>query len=132
MDISNQNSNGLYIPLQEQSFSNSQRYIPSQVYQAPQQNQQIIVNQPIMPRVIYVDSSKFTTSPCPMSCPFCKSQINTVVKKKWNWFSCVFCLWAGLCCWAGLQYCRNKQLNCYDADHSCPVCHNKIGDYSSC
>ena len=130
MDIQRQ-VNGIYIPLQEQSQSTENRYQP-QHPQQPQQQQQIIVNQPIVPRVIYVDSSKFTTSPCSMSCPFCNSQINTEVKKNWNMFSCVFCLWAGICCWAGLQFCRNKQLNCFDAEHYCPVCHNKIGDYSSC
>ncbi len=129
MDIQRQGSNGIFIPLQEQSLSSEIRY---QQTQQSQQPQPIIVNQPIVPQVIYVDTSKLTTSPCSMICPFCKSQINTEVKKNWNVLSCVLCLWAGLCCWAGLQFCRNKQLNCFDAEHFCPVCRGKIGDYSSC
>ena len=134
MDISiqRQGSNGIYIPLQEQSFSNPNRqnqYIQQGGYQAPQQ---IIVNQQINPQIIYIDTSNLRNAPCAMACPFCKNQITTEVKKSWNWLNCIFCLWAGVFCWAGFQYCRNKELNCYDSEHYCSVCHNKIGDYSSC
>ncbi len=134
MDISaqRQGSNGIYIPLQEQSFSNRNQYNQPGGYQFPQQQQQIIANQLVLPQVIYIDSSKFNNSPCSMACPFCKNQISTEVKKRWNFFNCFFCLWAGICCWAGMQFCRNKELNCYDSEHFCPVCKNKIGDYSSC
>ena len=136
MDISAQgpSSNGIYIPLQDQSFSDSNRQNQyyQQGYQAPQQPQQIIVNQPISPKVIYIDSSNFRNSPCSMNCPFCKNQISTEVKKHWNWLNCFFCCWAGIFCWASMQFCRNKEFNCYDSEHFCPVCHNKIGDYSSC
>ena len=134
MDI-RQNSNGIYIPLQEQSFANSNpqnqynQPIPSQI---PPQPQKIIANQPLNPQVIYIDSSKFNNSPCSMACPYCKSQIATNVKKSWNWFNCIFCLWGGICCYIGMQFCRNKEINCYDSEHFCPVCKNKIGEYSSC
>ena len=134
MDFSSQRQglNGVYIPLQEQSFSNpniQNQYYQQGAYQSPQQ---LIVNQQINPQIIYIDSSNLKTSPCSMACPFCKSQISTQVKKSFNWFNCIFCLWAGICCWAGLQYCKNKEINCYDSEHFCPVCHSKIGDYSSC
>ena len=137
MDINQrQGPNGIYIPLQEQNNSNQNIAVPNPylqpvAYQAPYNPQQVILNQPI-PQVIYIDTSKLGTSPSLYSCPFCKNQITTEVKKKFNWFSCVFCWWAGLCCWAGLQFCRNKELNCNDAEHFCPICRNKIGDYSSC
>ena len=140
MDINqNQGVNGIYIPLQEQNSSqfnmalNQNQYChPAGGFQTPQYPKQVIDNQPL-PQVIYIDSSKFNcTAPCSISCPFCKNQINTEVRKKCNWFSCIFAWWAGICCWAGLQFCRNKELNCNDAEHFCPICHNKIGDYSSC
>ena len=138
MDINQRKGpNGIYIPLQEQNNSNPNIAVPPNPYlqpaviQAPYNPQQVISNQPL-PQVIYIDTSKLGTSPSFYSCPFCKNQITTLVKKKFNWFSCVFCLWAGICCWAGLQFCRNKEFNCNDAEHYCPVCHNKIGDYSSC
>ena len=136
MDI-RQNQNGIYIPLQEQSFGNSNpqnqnnQSIPSQIPPQPQP-QQIIANQPLNPQVIYIDSSKFNNSPCSMVCPFCRNQIATEVKKRWNWFNCIFCLWAGAFCYIAMQFCRNKEINCYDSEHFCPVCKNKIGDYSSC
>ena len=136
MDISGprQGSNGIYIPLQEQSFnSNPQnQYIQSGGYQFPQQPQPIIVNQSIQPKVLYIDTGNLKSSPVNMVCPFCKNQIATQVKKSFNWFNCIFCLWAGICCWAGMQFCRNKELNCNDSEHFCPTCRNKIGDYSSC
>ena len=137
MDINQrQGPNGIYIPLQEQNNSNQNIAVPNPylqpaAFQSPYNPQQVISNQPI-PQVIYIDTSKLGTSPSFFSCPFCKNQITTEVKKKFNWFSCVFCWWAGLCCWAGLQFCRNKELNCNDAEHFCPICRNKIGDYSSC
>ena len=133
MDSSPQkpSSNRVYIPLQEQTLSNTsdRNLYNQQRIQAPQQ---IIVNQQVYPQVLYIDSSKFRNSPILMSCPFCKSSISTHVKKNFNYLNCIICLWAGVCCWAGMQYCRNKELNCYDSEHYCPVCLNKIGDYSSC
>ena len=124
MDNSKKKSKRVHVPLEQESLPSSEGRINT--------SQQLVDNQPLNPKVIYIDSSKFNTLPCPTTCPFCKKQINTEVKKSFNWFSCVFCLWAGLCCWVGLQYCRNKEINCYDAEHNCPICHNKIGDYSSC
>ena len=137
MDISrpSQGSNGIYIPLQEQSFSNpnvQNQFIPQGGCQVPQPHQQIIVNQPIQPQVIYIDTANMKTSPCNMTCPFCKNQITTQVKKTFNWYNCIFCLWAGICCWAGIQFCKSKDLNCNDSEHFCPYCRNKIADYSSC
>ena len=133
MSAQRQNSNGVYIPLQEQSFRNANPQNLQGIARIPQQQPQpVVVNQPILPQVIYIDSSKFNNSPCSMVCPFCKSQMATEVKKSWNWYNCFFCLWAGIVCWAGMQYCRNKEINCYDSEHFCPVCRNKIGEYSSC
>ena len=138
MDINQrQGPNGIYIPLQEQNNSNPNIVVPPNPYlqpaafQAPYNPQQVISNQPL-PQVIYIDTSKLGTSPSFYTCPFCRNQITTEVKKKFNWFSCALCWWAGICCWAGLQFCRNKELNCNDAEHYCPICRNKIGDYSSC
>ena len=140
MSINQRNeTNGIFIPLQEQ-YNNSQQNmaIPQNQYYQPAafpqgvNPQQVISNQPL-PQVIYIDSSKLnTTSSSSITCPFCRNQVYTQVSKRFNWLSCVLCMWAGICCWAGLQFCRNKELNCNDAEHFCPICRNKIGDYSSC
>ena len=116
MSNQRQIANHNFIPLQEQN---------------PQiQNQNIIINQ--MPRVIYVDSTNFKTSPCNTVCPFCHNQIQTKINTKCNWYSCLLCYFTGCCYWALFQWCRNKNLNCCDAEHFCPVCGNKIVDYTSC
>ena len=57
MSIQSQNSNGVYIPLQEQSFRNTipqNKYNQQGIAQIPQQQPQpVVVNQPILPQVIY-------------------------------------------------------------------------------
>ena len=141
MSIQNTDSNNKkYIPLQNESFSNRNENIPAQVipqypYHQPQiMNQQIlqsqvIPNQPITK--IYVDATYLKTSPCKTICPFCRNQIITKVNKKCNWWSCALCYFCGIATWITLQCCRNKNLNCYDAEHFCPSCGNKISQYSS-
>ena len=141
MDISIQrkSSNGVYIPLQEQSFLNPQlnqaNPQPNIIQQMPilqSQNHQIISNQMAKPQVIYLDTTNFKTSPCNTFCPFCKNQIQTRVNTKCNWCSFIFCCWSGIFTWLLIQCCRNKQIICCDAEHFCPVCGNKIADYTSC
>ena len=132
MDISNQKqgSNGIYIPLQEQLNQNAQMNQPVPQLQITQK--QVILNQMIKPKVIYVDTTNFKTSPYNTICPFCNSQITTQTNKKCNWYSWLLCYCAGIVPWIILQCCRNKQLNCYNAEHFCPNCGNKIAEYNSC
>ena len=140
--IQNQDSNNKYIPLQNESLSNSNNIIaqpiPQYPYPQPQMlnvlipSSQVVQNQIYQPKVIYVDSTYFKTSPCKTICPFCKNMIITKVNKKFNWWSCALCYCCGLFTWMTLQCCRNKKLNCYDADHFCPSCGIKIVEYSSC
>ena len=137
--IQRQGSNQIYIPLQEQSFSNSQPNIVNlQQQMAPPiiqpqiQQQPIIINQMVKPNVIHIDTTNFKTSPCYIVCPFCRGQVMTHVQKKCNWYSCLLCYCFGLWTWICLQCCRNKELNCYNATHFCPRCGNKIVEYNSC
>ena len=143
MNMSNQNqeSNRSYIPLQNNSFSNSNQNVAIPIPQYPYPPQpapmqilpnQVIQNQKMQSKVIYVDATYFKTSPCKTVCPFCRNQIITQVNKKCNWWSCALCYCCGLFTWITLQCCRNKKLNCYDADHFCPACGSKIVEYSSC
>ncbi len=132
-----QNSQGIFIPLPEQSFSNrvsnQANPVPTIIQPQPQiQNQQIISNQMAKPQVVYVDTTNFKTSPCNTVCPFCKNQIQTQVNKKCNWYSWLLCYCIGLAPWMVLQCCRNKNVNCYNAEHFCPNCGNKIAEYNSC
>ena len=131
-----QNSQGIFIPLPEQSFSNRMSNqanpVPTIIQPQPQiQNQQIISNQMAKPQVVYVDTTNFKTSPCNTVCPFCKNQIQTKVNTKCNLYSCLFCYFCGILNWMLIQCCRNKEFNCCDGEHVCPMCGNKIADYTS-
>ena len=127
MDLSlqKQGSNGIFIPLQDQANME----IP---VAQPNQPNQIVMNQMMQPKVIYVDSTNFKSKPCDTICPFCKNQIKTQTVKKCDWYSWLLCYCVGILPWITLQCCRNKQLNCFDAEHYCPTCGNKIVEYSSC
>ena len=128
-----QDSNGIFIPLQDQSFQNIQQNQPNlrPMINIPQSNQ-IILNQMVKPQNIYVDTTNFKTDPCQTVCPFCKNQIQTQVNKKCDWYSVCLCYFCGICTYITLQCCRNKKLICFDAEHFCPICGNKIAEYSSC
>ena len=139
MSIQRQGSNGIYIPLQDQSYQNSQisqnslqSTLIQPMPQSPIQQNQVVINQLNIPKVIYVDSTNFKTSPVSTICPFCKKQIFTYANKKCNWYSWILCNCIGVLPWITLQCCRNKQVNCYDAEHFCPNCGNKIVEYNSC
>ena len=115
-------NNQIYIP--------NNNFIPLQEQNPHLQNQNVITNQ--IPRVIYVDATNFKTSPINTICPICHNQIETKVNTKCNWYSCLLCYFTGVINWAFFQWCRNKKLNCCDAEHFCPACGNKIVDYNSC
>ena len=139
MSIQSQGSNGIFIPLQDKSYGESQisqsSLQPSVIQEMPQsqvQQNQIIVNQQMQPKIIYVDSTNFKTNPCITFCPFCKNQIQTKVNTKCNLYSCLFCYFCGVLNWMLIQCCRNKEFNCCDGEHVCPMCGNKIADYTSC
>ena len=127
MDISNQRQGpkGIFIPLQDRV---AQPIIP----QSANLQNYIVMNQMVQPQIIYVDSTNFKSSPCDTVCPFCKGQIKTEINRKCNWYSCALCYCCGILPWIAFQCCRNKALNCVDAEHFCPNCGNKIVEYTSC
>ena len=136
----NQSSNETYNSLQSQSSIynlnkfNNQNQIPKPmaIPQGQIQPVQIVINQMAQQNAIYIDTTKIKTKPFGLNCPVCNANIQTFVKKKCNWYSCLLCYCAGICTWITLQCCRNKELNCYNAEHFCPRCGNKIAEYNSC
>ena len=89
------------------------------------QDKPVIFIQPILP-------TKLGTSPVYMNCPNCKVPVITNVEKKWSWCSCCLCYWTGLLIWFLIQLCRDKQITCYDARHTCPKCGRILGEFESC
>ena len=123
-------------PLQNAQKDQFQDFIanPGQPIKIQEKNksQDIIVNQ-VKP--IIVDkldyNTKLGTAPMFMICPKCKAPIITNVETSFNMlnFICCFCnlgiLWS---CW---QICKDKELSCNDAIHTCPNCGKEVDKYES-
>jgi hypothetical protein len=71
-------------------------------------------------------SSKF------VSCPYCRYHAMTQVDKSCS-IPNIICA-VGFCVlpWLIFQPCRGKDLSCYDAEHFCTRCHNKLASYNAC
>ena len=66
-----------------------------------------------------------------IACPYCKSTGITRTEKKISFKSTLLFLCSPLI-WGAFQMCREKDLNCYDADHYCIYCNSKLNSYTSC
>ncbi len=63
-------------------------------------------------------------------CPHCRKGVNTVTEKSSNFCNllcCIFFTPVWTCC----QVVKVKDLNCYDATHTCTKCNKQIGTYSA-
>ena len=96
----------------------------------PQGPVPIIINQD--QPVTVVNPNMFKTTPIAMTCMFCKKPMTTVVTKKFNCCACLLCYCTGLLCYICIQCCRGKDICCWDADHTCPLCGNLVGTYIAC
>ena len=66
------------------------------------------------------------------SCPYCKALGVTRTEEKCS-FSNVLCgLAFGPVSWILFQALRRKDINCYDAEHFCIHCGNKLVSYKAC
>ena len=95
--------------------------------------QQVVQNQ-AQPQVVQViqGAQQFGTQPVSITCQFCQKPVTTEVIKTCNCCSCCLCCWTGLLIWICIQSCRNKEINCWDAQHKCPNCQQILGNYASC
>ena len=88
------------------------------------------VNQPIVINQV-VPKTKFKTTPVSLVCPFCKSQVRTLVKTQFNCCNCCFCFFFCFL-WLIIELGNDKDLNCTDAIHICPNCNRLLGRYKAC
>jgi len=65
-------------------------------------------------------------------CPYCKEQGLTVPKRSINCVNLSCCICFGVFSWVLLQAVNKKDMNCYNAEHYCKKCGNKVGDYATC
>ena len=95
-------------------------------------SQAMVTNQ-TQPQVVNVVSGEtFGTHPVSLTCQFCKNPVTTTVNKTCNCCTCCLCIMTGFIFWVGIQCCRKKEINCWDATHVCPSCGQQLGTYTSC
>ena len=90
-----------------------------------------VINQ-TRPQVVNVMNTQFGTKPVSITCQFCKAPVTTVVEKSCNCCSCLLCWFTCLVFWICVQCCRNKEITCCDAKHTCPNCGQTLGYYNTC
>ena len=100
----------------------------------PQGPPQGVVANQAQPQVVNVvaGAQNFGTQPVSLTCQFCKNPITTRVEKKCNCCTCCLCCATGLIFFICIQCCRNKEIGCSDATHTCPNCGQILGNYNSC
>ena len=84
------------------------------------------------PTVVNVVGTHFGTKPVSLTCQFCKTPITTNVVEECSCCSVCLCILTGFVFWVCVQCCRNKEINCCDATHTCPNCGQVLGYYKSC
>ena len=103
----------------------------------PQSN--LIPVAPIIPLIAHNDiqgfvpiikPKQFGSKPISTYCPNCRFPITTNSSRKCNCCSCCFC-WFCFYFWIFLQCCRQKEITCYDYEHTCPRCGFVIGNYDA-
>ena len=92
----------------------------------------VVVNQAQPQQVINVMNTQFGTQPVSITCQFCKTPVTTNVKKSCSCCSCLLCIVTVFFIWLCIQCFRKKEINCCDAQHTCPNCGQILGNYKSC
>ena len=105
-------------PMQGPPLATSQGFVANQ---APPQVVQVVTGQ-----------QNFGTKPVSLTCQFCKNPVTTNVEKKCNCCTCCLCCWTGFFIFICIQCCRDKEIGCSDATHTCPNCGQILGNYNSC
>jgi len=100
----------------------------NQAYGQP--GQPIVINQ--QQPVMMANPLMFKTTPIALTCIFCNKPCTTVVQKKCNVCACLLCWCTGLLCYVCVQCCRQKDICCCDATHTCPNCGQVVGTYTAC
>ena len=66
-----------------------------------------------------------------IKCPMCGVVAPTIAQRKFNVCNCCCYLFLSPC-WIINAICKEKDLNCYDANHICMNCQRPVAKYSAC
>ena len=72
------------------------------------------------------------TKPQTIRCPFCEKNGETEVVRSCNTKNTLCSIFSLSIGWLIYMLCKGKDLNCYNAIHTCKHCHRMLGDYSAC
>lgn len=97
----------------------------------PPQQQGIILNQHT-PQTVTTVTTTFGSRPVTMNCTFCKQPVTTKVSRSCSIGSFLLCCCTCFIFWVCVQCCRNKEITCCDAKHTCPNCGRTLGYYENC
>ena len=75
---------------------------------------------------------KLKSNPAIITCPRCGYSGLTRTTTNFNIANFLCCWCTGLLCWICFQCCRDKDINCNDANHFCAKCNAVLGTYSAC
>ena len=136
LTLYSKNNNNYGNPINQQSYPTQNPPFPAQntpytCQPYPIQNSIPVINQ-VQPPVVNVVNTQFGTKPVSITCQFCKAPITSVVNKSCNFCNFLLCCCTTLICWICIQACRGKELNCCDAQHTCPNCGKILGNYTAC
>ena len=65
-------------------------------------------------------------------CPFCKTTVNTNAAQECSCLNFCCCFFTSPLLWIIYQAARGKDINCCDANHTCPKCGAQLGRYEAC
>ena len=65
-------------------------------------------------------------------CPFCKTTVNTNADPQCSCLNFCCCFFTSPILWIIFQAARGKDINCCDANHTCPKCGAQLGRYEAC
>ena len=66
------------------------------------------------------------------NCTGCGNMGLSTTEKSCSCASICCCIWFSIAVWLCYQACRSKDINCYDAKHTCSKCGKVLNVYQAC
>ena len=95
----------------------------------------VVITQPVPVTTeanLVLNPDLFKRKPITIKCPYCNNTVNTKVKEIYSCKACCLCCITGVCFYICVQACRDKDICCFDAEHTCPTCGKRLGNYKAC
>ena len=67
-----------------------------------------------------------------IKCPYCQQETPTNATRTCSTKNILCCVFTTPIVWAVFQLMKKKDLNCYDAEHSCHACGKLLYEYHAC